>query len=310
VRVLVADGLSPEAVRAMARAGLEVVEQSGLSGDYLAAALRGVSGVIVRGQTKLTRESLAQADALRVACRAGSGVDNIDLEACRERGVAVFNTPGANAVSVAEHTWALILAVHRRIVPAANSMAAGRWEKSSLSGREVRGRALGVIGLGRVGVEVARLGLAFGCRVLGYDPYVQAPAVLGDEAAVTLDTLLEEGDIVSLHVPLTAETRGFFDAARIGRMKRGAVLINCARGGLIDETALEHALASGHLMGAGLDTFEPEPPPARPLYAMPQVVATPHVAASTPEAQARAGTEAAVIVRDFLLEGRASGRVV
>ena len=293
----------------MARSGLEVVEQSGLAGDHLAAALRGVSGVIVRGATKIRRDSLGQADALRVVCRAGSGVDNIDLDACRERNVAVFNTPGANAVSVAEHTWALILAVHRRIVPAAASMAEGRWEKSSLGGREVRGRTLGVVGLGRIGVEVARVGLAFGCRVLGYDPYVQAPAVLPEDASVTLDTLLEESDIVSLHVPLTSETRGFFDASRLGRMKRGSVLINCARGGLIDETALEHALASGQLMGAGLDTFEPEPPPVRPLYSMPQVVATPHVAASTPEAQNRAGTEAAVIVRDFLKEGRASGRV-
>lgn len=309
MRVHVADRLSPEAVHVLEAAGFEVTERTGLAGEPLAAALRGAAAVLVRGATRMTREVVTQADGLRAVSRAGSGVDNIDLDACRERGIAVFNTPGANATSVAEHAWSLILAVQRRLVPAAVSTAAGRWDKQSFSGGEVRGKTLGVVGIGRVGSEVARLGLAFGCTVLVHDPYVAVAEALPGLTSVDLDALLARSDIVTLHVPLADQTRGLLDAQRIARMKPGAVLINCARGGLVDEAALERALVEGRLSGAGLDVFEREPPGELPLLRLPQVVATPHVAASTPEAQLRAGVQAAEAVRDFLITGRAHGRV-
>jgi len=309
MKVWIADAMDAGVKRLLADAGLEVAEQSGLAGDALGAALDGSQGLLVRGATRVTRDVVTRARDLKAVARAGSGVDNIDLEACRERGVAVFNTPGANAVSVAEHTWALILALHRHLPRAAASMAAGRWEKNDLGGREVRGKLLGLVGFGRVGQEVARIGLAFGCRVQAHDPLVFIEDVVPGAAAATLDVLLATSDIVSLHAPLLPETKGLLSAERLARMKPGALLVNCARGALIDEAALERALAEGRLAGAGLDVFEREPPGDRPLLRLPQVLATPHVAASTPEAQLRAGIEAAAAIRDYLATGQAPGRV-
>ena len=301
--------MNAEVTQLLSGAGFEVVERAGLSGEALGAALMGTDALLVRGATKVTREVVAGARGLKAVARAGSGVDNIDLEACRERGIAVFNTPGANAVSVAEHTWALILALYRRLPAAAASMAAGRWEKSALAGREVRGKTLGLVGFGRVGQEVGRIGLALGCRVQAYDPLVRVADVLAGAAAVSLDQALETSDIVSLHAPLAPETKRLVSAEMLSGMKAGAILINCARGALVDESALERALTEGRLAGAGLDVFETEPPGDRALLRMPQVVATPHVAASTPEAQLRAGVEAATAIRDYLAAGLAPGRV-
>ena len=309
MKIWIADRLGPEAALLLTQAGYEVVERSGLAGVELGRALAGADALLVRGATKVTREVLVSANGLRAVARAGSGVDNIDLDACRERGVAVFNAPGANAVSVAEHAWALILALFRHVPAAAASMAAGRWEKNDLGGREVRGKTLGVVGFGRVGQEVARLGLAFGCDVMGQDPLVDAARAVPGARAASLDDLLAASDIVSLHAPLLPETRGLLSAERLSRMKPGAVLVNCARGALVDEAALETALAQGRLAGAGLDVFQAEPPGDRPLFHLPNVVATPHVAASTPEAQMRAGIEAAAALRDFLATGTAPGRV-
>ena len=309
MKVWIADRLGPDAARLLTQAGYEVVERSGLEGEELGKALAGADALLVRGATQVTRAVLAKANGLRAVARAGSGVDNIDLDACRDQGVAVFNAPGANAVSVAEHAWALILAVFRHLPRAAQSMAAGRWEKSQLGGREVRGKTLGIVGFGRIGQEVARLGLAFGCDVVGHDPLVDAALAVPGARAASLDDLLATSDIVSLHAPLVPETRGLLNAERLARMKAGAVLVNCARGALVDETALESALTQGRLAGAGLDVFQTEPPGERPLFHLPNVIATPHVAASTPEAQTRAGIEAAAAVRDFLATGAAPGRV-
>ena len=309
MKIWVADAMDAEVKRLLADAGLEVAEKGGLAGEALGAALDGSQGLLVRGATKVTREVVARARDLKAVARAGSGVDNIDLEACRERGVAVFNTPGANAVSVAEHTWALVLGLLRQLPRAASSMAAGRWEKSELGGREVRGKVLGLVGFGRVGQEVARLGLAFGCRVQAHDPLVHVEDMVPGVDAATLDELLATSDIVSLHAPLLPETKGLLSAERLARMKPGALLVNCARGALVDEAALERALAEGRLAGAGLDVFEREPPGDRPLLRLPQVLATPHVAANTPEAQRRAGIEAAAALRDYLSTGQAPGRV-
>lgn len=309
MKIWIADRVGSDAARVLTQAGYEVVERSGLAGDELGRALAGADALLVRGATKVTREVLASANGLRAVARAGSGVDNIDLDACREKSVAVFNAPGANAVSVAEHAWALILALFRHLPRAATSMAAGRWEKNELGGREVRGKTLGVVGFGRIGQEVARLGLAFGCDVVGHDPLVDAALAVPGARAASLDDLLAASDIVSLHAPLVPETRGLVSAERLRRMKPGAVLVNCARGALVDETALETALREGRLAGAGLDVFQTEPPGDRPLLKLPNVVATPHVAASTPEAQTRAGIEAASALRDFLATGTAPGRV-
>jgi len=309
VKIWIADKLGPDAVRVLTEAGYEVIERSGLAGGQLGQALAGSDALLVRGATKVTSDVLAQANGLRAVARAGSGVDNIDLAACKERGIAVFNAPGANAVSVAEHAWALILALFRHVPRAASSMAEGRWEKAELGGREVRGKTLGVVGFGRIGQEVGKIGLAFGCRVLAHDPLVEVQEIEPGVSAASLDHLLERSDIVSLHAPLLPETRGLLSAERLARMKKGAVLVNCARGGLVDEAALERALASGHLGGAGLDVFQVEPPGERALLRLPNVIATPHVAASTPEAQQRAGVEAASAVRDFLATGQAPGRV-
>ena len=310
MKVWIADPVSAEVVKLLTDAGLEVIERAGLAGEALGASLAGTDALLVRGATRVTREVVAGAVGLRAVARAGSGVDNIDLDACRERGVAVFNTPGANAVSVAEHTWALILGLYRNLPLAAASMAAGRWEKSALGGREVRGKMLGLIGFGRVGQEVGRIGLAFGCRVCAHDPLVFVEDVVPGAVARSLDRVFETSDIVSLHAPLTAETKGLVSAERLARMKAGSILINCARGALVDEAALERALACGRLAGAGLDVFVSEPPGDRSLLQMPQVCATPHVAASTPEAQLRAGVEAAAALRDYLATGIAPGRVI
>jgi D-3-phosphoglycerate dehydrogenase / 2-oxoglutarate reductase len=309
VKIWIADRLGPEAVQVLAEAGHEVIERSGLSGDELGKALAGTDALLVRGATKVTREVLASANGLRAVARAGSGVDNIDLPACREKGVAVFNAPGANAVSVAEHTWALLLALFRRIPEAASSMAQGRWEKATLGGREVRGKTLGVVGFGRIGQEVGRIGLAFGCKVLAHDPLIDVEDAVVGVSASGLDDLLAQSDIVSLHAPLVPQTRGLLSAERLAKLKPTAVLLNCARGDLVDEGALEQALAGGRLAGAGLDVFMVEPPGDKPLFRLPNVVATPHVAASTPEAQKRAGVEAATAIRDFLATGLAPGRV-
>lgn len=307
MRVFVSDPLNREAVALLAAAGVEVLEQEDASGEQLGVALRGSDALIVRGRTRVTEEVLARAAGLRAVCRAGSGVDNIDLAAARARGIAVFNTPGANAVSVAELTWALILALHRHLVPAAISTAAGRWEKSAFAGRELSGRVLGVIGLGQIGRLVASYGVAFGCRVLGYDP--AAPAPPGTEAA-ELAAVLRESDVVTLHVPLEDTTRQLLDGTRLASMRRGAVLVNCARGGVVDEQALYELLVSGHLGGAALDVFHEEPPRDRRLIELDTVLATPHIGAATEDAQRRAGLRAAEIVRDFLLQGEAVGRVV
>jgi D-3-phosphoglycerate dehydrogenase/(S)-sulfolactate dehydrogenase len=311
-KVLVADPMGAAAERVLLAAGFEVKRETGLAGDALAAALRGRQAILVRGQTQVTGDVIRAVQGLRVIARAGAGTDNIDTTAARAAGVAVFNAPGANAVSVAEHAWGLIFALLRHIPAADASMRAGKWEKSKLTGSEVSGRTLGLVGLGYVGREVARIGIALHCRVLGYDPVEGAGADVVGIERVDLDTVFRESDIVSLHAPLTNETRHVVDASRLALMKRGAILINAARGGLVDEGALAKALEDGRLGGAGLDVFEKEPPsPApNPLAALPNVVLTPHLGASTDEAQERAAVRAAEAVCAFLGGGSPVGRVV
>jgi D-3-phosphoglycerate dehydrogenase len=261
--------------------------------------------LLVRSETRVTQALLDAAPRLRVIGRAGAGVDTIDVEAATARGIVVVNAPGGNAVAAAEHTLALMFALARRIAAADASMKRGQWSRRAYTGSELTGKTLGLVGLGRVGSEVARRAIGLEMRVLVFDPYVpdEHARHLGLEP-VELDSLLEAADIVSLHVPLTESTRGILNEARIRHMRRGAFLINCARGGLVDEPALLAALDDGRLAGAGIDVFSAEPvDPEDPLPKHPRVVATPHLGASTIEAQANVASQVAGEVL-AVLEGR------
>ncbi len=301
MKVVVADRISERGVELLRVEGWQVALTTAAT---LPAELADADGLIVRSATRVTAELLEHAPKLRVVGRAGVGVDNIDLDAATLRGLLVMNTPGSNAVSVAEHTIALLLALARQ-VPQLNAAAhAGRWEKSS-AGVEVRGKTLGLIGLGRVGAEVARRARGLEMQVIAHDPYV-TPASAAESGVdlVSLEDLLARSDFVSLHTALSSATEKLLNAQRLARVQRGARLINTARGELVDEAALADALRSGQLAGAALDVFFTEPLPANwPLRGMPNLIATPHVAGSTQEAQEEVGYRIAQQVRDFLAEG-------
>ncbi len=292
-KVLVSDRLPKSSVdRLRATPGVDVVEKTGLSEEQLLPLVADVEGWLVRGETKVTRRLLEAAPKLRWVGRAGAGLDNVDVSAAKERGVEVMNVPGGNSIAVAELVLGLLLALFRRIPEADASMRRGEWLKSRLMGRELRGKTIGIVGMGKIGREVARRAAAFEMKPIGYDPLVPPDAIrAGGAEPVTLDALLATSDVVSLHVPSTPETKKMFDAARIASMKPGAVIVNAARGNLIDTGALLEALRSGHLAGAALDVFEAEPPPPQPLFELPQVVLSPHLGASTREAQGAVGDE-------------------
>lgn len=302
MKVIVADKISER--------GVELLKQQAewnvvlTTKETLNAEIADAEALIVRSATRVTSELLDKARKLRVVGRAGVGVDNIDLPEATKRGVLVMSTPGGNAVSVAEHTFALLLALARQVPRLDKAIHEGLWEKSSAAGTEVRGKTLGLIGLGRIGSEVAVRAEAFDMRVLGYDPYIsEAAAHEVSVELVPLETLLAESDFVSLHAALSPATQNLINAATIEKMKKGARLVNAARGELIDEAALAEALKSGKLAGAALDVFVEEPPMNSPLIGLPNVIATPHVAGSTAEAQEEVGTQIAVQVRDYLAEG-------
>ncbi|MGA2510016.1 MAG: phosphoglycerate dehydrogenase [Candidatus Acidiferrales bacterium] len=301
MKIIVADKISERGLALLRETGWEVLTPTAAA---LPSELANADGLVVRSATKATAELLEKAPRLRVIGRAGVGVDNVDVEAATRRGILVMNTPGGNAVSVAEHTLALMLGLARAVPQANASIQAGRWEKSAFSGTELRGKTLGLIGLGRVGTEVARRARALEMKVLAYDPFVTPAAAREVEVElVPLDDVLRQSDVVSLHTSLSAVTEKMLDAAAIAKMKKGARLVNCARGELIDEAALAEALKSGHLAGAALDTFAQEPPKNSPLIGLPNLIATPHIAGSTAEAQEEVGTAIAQQVRDYLSDG-------
>jgi D-3-phosphoglycerate dehydrogenase len=305
MRILVADAISEAGVDLLRRSpGFEVTVRTGMDPAELADTLGAFDAVLVRSATKLTGAALARPGRLRVIGRAGTGVDNVDLEAATRAGVVVMNTPGGNSVAAAELTLAHLLALARHVVQAHADLRAGRWERKRHVGVELDGKTLGVVGLGRIGREVARRARGLRMEVVGYDPYVSDDVAAGiGVRSLPLDELLAASDFVTLHLPLTPETRHVIDAAKLARMRPGSRLINCARGGLVDENALYEALQSGHVAGAALDVFESEPPTDRRLVEHPRVVATPHLGASTQEAQERVGTEIAIKVRDYLQSG-------
>jgi D-3-phosphoglycerate dehydrogenase len=292
-KILVTEQISDEGLEAL-RAGAEVDVRTDLDKAALLALLPAYDGLVVRSGTKVTAEVLAAGTRLRAVGRAGTGVDNIDVDAATSNGIMVVNAPASNSVAVAELTIGYILALARQLPQAHASLQAGKWERSKYMGFEVRGKTLGLVGLGRIGAEVARRAHAFEMEVIATDPVVSIDraAHLG-VALVTLDELLARSDFVSIHVPLTDSNRHLFGAARLAQMKPGAYLINAARGGLVDEAALVDALERKQLAGAALDVFEKEPPSGNPLLGHPRVLMTPHLGASTLEAQALAGVDVA-----------------
>jgi D-3-phosphoglycerate dehydrogenase len=295
--VVIADKLAESTVAALGEA-VEVRWVDGPDREKLLAAVPDADALLVRSATTVDAEVLTAAPKLTIVARAGVGLDNVDVDAATERGVLVVNAPTSNIHSAAEHAVALLLAAARQIAPADASLRAHTWKRSSFSGTEIFGKTVGVVGLGRIGQLVAQRLAAFGAHVVAYDPYVSPPraAQLGIEL-LTLDELLARADFISVHLPKTPETAGLIDKAALAKTKPGVIIVNAARGGLVDEAALAEAVIGGHVRAAGIDVFAHEPCTDSPLFDLPQVVVTPHLGASTDEAQDRAGTDVAASVK-------------
>ena len=304
MNIVVADDLPASALQLLTAEGWNVDARTGRAPDQLAADLAAADALVVRSATKVTADLIAAAPSLRVIARAGTGVDNVDVAAASARGIVVMNAPGANSISVAELAMGLMLALARHLSAADGAMKQGKWEKKKFLGEELRDKTLGLVGLGRIGQEVARRAAAFSMRVIAHDPFIseQIAGGLGVEL-VSMDDVFARADYISLHMPSTPQTRQLINAARLQKAKRGVRIINTARGDLIDEGALADAIESGHVGGAGLDVFTKEPTVDHRLQMLPQVIATPHIAASTREGQELVGVETAAALRDFLKDG-------
>ncbi|MGI9584577.1 MAG: hydroxyacid dehydrogenase, partial [Acidimicrobiia bacterium] len=291
--VVVAEAIADEGIAAIERTA-DVVDMVGADREALLGAMGSAAALIVRSATTVDRELIEAAPMLEVVGRAGIGVDNIDLEAATEHGVLVVNAPNANTISAAEHTMALILAQARRVPEADQSLREGRWDRKQFEGMELHGKTLGVLGLGKIGTLVAQRASAFGMRIVAYDPYVSADRArrLG-VSVVELDELLSSADVITIHLPRTPQTEHLINAASIDQMKQGVRIINVARGGIVDEQDLADAVESGRVGGAAIDVFEVEPVTDSPLFSVPQVIVTPHLGASTTEAQGKAGVAVA-----------------
>jgi D-3-phosphoglycerate dehydrogenase len=300
MRVLVAETVASEGIDLL-RADHEVDERTGLSRDELCAIVPDYDALVVRSQVQVDAELIAAAQRLVVIGRAGVGVDNVDLEAATRAGIVVVNAPTGNTIAAAEHTLALLYGVARHIAPADASMRRGEWARSKFTGLELRGKTLGIVGLGKIGQAIAVRARAMEMTVVGVDPYISAEAAANHGVElVELDELLTRADVVTVHVPLTRATRGLIGREAIARLRPGAIVLNVARGGVVDEAALAEALESGHLGGAGVDVFEQEPPVDSPLLAAPNTLLTPHLGASTAEAQILVAEEVASQVLDVL----------
>jgi D-3-phosphoglycerate dehydrogenase len=306
-KVLVADPISERGIAELSEGRLlEVDVLTGKTEAELLEIIGGYQGLVVRSQTKVTARVLEAATQLKVVGRAGVGVDNVDVEAATNKGVIVMNTPGGNTVSTAEHTFSLMMAISRNIAQADASVKSGKWDRKSFEGVELYGKTLAILGMGRIGTEVASRAQAFGMRVLAYDPYLSAARAksMHVELVERLDEIVPQADYITVHMPLTVETKHMLNAERLQKARKGVRIINCARGGLVDEEALYEALKSRHVAAAALDVFEVEPPPADfKLRELPNVVFTPHLGASTAEAQESVGIEVAQQIRAALLQG-------
>jgi D-3-phosphoglycerate dehydrogenase / 2-oxoglutarate reductase len=303
-KVLISDELSDRAAEIFRERGLEVDVKTGLKPDELKAIVGEYDGLAIRSATKVTAEIIAAADRLKVVGRAGIGVDNVDIPAATGRGIVVMNTPDGNSITTAEHTIALMLSLARQISAADRSTQAGKWEKSRFMGSELTGKTLGIIGCGNIGAIVADRAQGLRMHVIAYDPFLSPDRALDlDVEKVDLDSLLARADIVTLHVPMTDQTRGMIDAKALAKTKPGVRIINCARGGLVVEEDLKAAIESGHVAGAALDVFAVEPAKENVLFGMDQVVATPHLGASTAEAQEKVALQIAEQMSAYLMSG-------
>lgn len=309
-KVLISDELSPAAVDIFKERGIEVDVKVGLSKEELEKVIGNYDGLAVRSATKVTEKVIAAAKRLKVVGRAGIGVDNIDVRAATARGIIVMNTPYGNSITTAEHAISLMLALARQIPQADRSTKAGKWEKSKFMGVELFGKTLGIIGCGNIGSIVADRAIGLKMRVIAYDPFLSPERAieLGVEK-VELDQLFRRADFITLHTPLTERTRGIIDEKALAQMKPTARIINCARGGLIDEAALYEALKEGRIAGAALDVFEEEPARENPLFTLDNVICTPHLGASTTEAQEKVALQIAEQMSDFLLSGAISNAI-
>lgn len=302
--IVVADDLPKTALELLHAEGWNVDARSGRSPEELARDIADADALIVRSATKVTPDIIAAGTKLKAIARAGTGVDNVNVDAASARGIVVMNAPGANSVSVAELAMAQLLSLARKLPAADASMKLGKWDKKSFLGEEIRGKVLGLAGLGRIGQEVARRAQAFEMTVIAHDPFIAANVATGlGIELVSLDEICARADYLSLHMPATPQTRHTFNAERLAKCKKGLKLINTARGELIDEVALAEAIKSGHIGGAALDVFTAEPTTDHTLQQLPQVVASPHIAASTREGQELVGVETATALRDFLKTG-------
>ncbi|HXR95364.1 MAG TPA: phosphoglycerate dehydrogenase [Rhizomicrobium sp.] len=303
-KVLIADKLSPAAVAIFKERGVEADVKTGLAKEELLKIVDQYDGIAIRSATKITADVIKAAKKLKVVGRAGIGVDNVDIPAATAAGVIVMNTPFGNSITTAEHAISLMLALARELPAANTSTQAGKWEKNRFMGVEITGKVLGLIGAGNIGSIVADRAKGLKMRVIAYDPYLSAER--GEDMGVekvTLDDLLARADFITLHVPMTPETKNILSAEAIAKTKKGVRIVNCARGGLIDEKALKAALDSGHVAGAALDVFETEPAKENVLFGNEKVVATPHLGASTTEAQENVALQVAEQISDYLLTG-------
>ncbi len=303
-KVLIADQMSPKAAEIFRARGVEVDEITGLSKDDLLKIIDKYDGLAIRSSTKATKEVLAAATNLKVVGRAGIGVDNVDIPAASAHGIVVMNTPFGNSITTAEHAIALMFALARQLPEADASTQAGKWEKNRFMGVELTAKTLGLIGCGNIGSIVAERALGLKMKVVAFDPFLTPEHAqdIGVEK-VTLDDLLARADVITLHTPLTDSTRNILSAENLAKTKKGVRIVNCARGGLIDEVALKAGLDSGHIAGAALDVFAQEPATASPLFGTPGFISTPHLGASTDEAQVNVAIQVAEQMADFLLTG-------
>ena len=312
MKILITDPIEESCVNSLKDEGFEVDLKPGISKEEIKKIINNYVALIVRSGTKITADIINEAKNLKVIARAGVGVDNIDVEAATRRGIIVMNTPGGNTISTAEHTMSLILALARNIPQACNDLKMGNWERKKFMGVELYGKTIGIIGLGRIGREVAIRCKAFGMNVIGYDPVVSSEIALkfGVELVSEIDEIYRRSDFITVHVPLNDETRGMIGRNELAKCKRGVRIINCARGGIIDEMALLEAIESGHVAGAALDVFAQEPPPKdHPLIKHPKVIVTPHLGAATEEAQEKVAIQIAHQIADALKERAIVGAV-
>ncbi|MFH1655364.1 MAG: phosphoglycerate dehydrogenase [Candidatus Omnitrophota bacterium] len=303
MKVLVSDKLSQEGLKILEKEKeIQVDVKTGLDPEELKKIIKNYDAIIIRSGTKLKKDIIDKADNLRVIGRAGVGLDNVDLTAATSRGIIVMNTPAGNTISTAEHTMSLILALSRNIPQSAASLKAGEWKRSKFMGTELHNKILGIVGLGRIGSEVAKRALSFGMKIIAYDPFLSLDvAKQAGVEVVELKDLLKKADYITLHTPLSAETKHMISDKEFALMKTTAKIVNCARGGIIDEKALEKAIKAGKIAGAAIDVFEKEPPLDSPLLKLDNVITTPHLGASTEEAQVNVAIEIAEVVRDALL---------